>query len=103
MKNYKHVILKENSIYKIIYRRFKTLIKENNSFKHSVEFYAKQLSISPSHLTRICRKVANETPKKIIALYFINDNLMDCEVNMQKIVDYLATELTGVQIGRANK
>lgn len=28
---------------------------------------------------------------------------MDCEVNMQKIVDYLATELTGVQIGRANK
>ncbi|SFN36716.1 AraC family transcriptional regulator, transcriptional activator of pobA [Algoriella xinjiangensis] len=67
------LILKENSIYKIIYRRFKTLIKENNSFKHSVEFYAKQLSISPSHLTRICRKVANETPKKIIALYFINE------------------------------
>ncbi len=66
-------IIQEQNTYKIQFRRFRDLIKQHYSFKHNVEFYAEQLSISPSHLTRICNEVSNETPKKIIAKYFINE------------------------------
>ena len=66
-------ISKEQNLYKIQYRRFRELIKLHYSFKYNIEFYAEHLSISSSHLTRICNQVINETPKKIIAKYFINE------------------------------
>ena len=68
-----NLITQEQNVYKIQYRRFRELIKSNYSFKYNVEFYAEQLSISSSHLTRICNDVTNESPKKIIAKYFINE------------------------------
>lgn len=67
------VVIKERNSYKMQYRRFRELIKSNYSFKHTVDYYANHLSISASHLTRICKEVGNETPKRIIANFFINE------------------------------
>lgn len=69
----KTAIVKEKNSYKLMYRRFRSLIQEHYTFKFSVEDYAKALNISTSHLNRICKEVANESPKKIIARYFINE------------------------------
>lgn len=72
VKEQKFLINNQNS-YKAQYRRFRDLIKANYSFKYGIEFYADKLNISSSHLTRICRSVAHDTPKRIIAIFFINE------------------------------
>lgn len=78
----------DHNLYKVKFRRFKELIKSHHSFKHSVEFYADQLNISTSHLNRICQRVANQSPKKVISNYFI----AEAKILLTKI-DYSITDV----------
>lgn len=76
-----HRIPKENQTilksldngYKIYYRRFKQLIKENYSFNIPIEFYSNNLSITSGHLNRICKSITGKSPKTIIIDYFITE------------------------------
>lgn len=85
----KNIIKKDFNTYRLLYRRFRNLIKKNYSFKHSVEFYATELSISPSHLNRICNQVVGESTKKIISKFFINE----AKILLTK-VDYSITDVS---------
>ncbi|PRZ21166.1 AraC family transcriptional regulator [Flavobacterium granuli] len=58
---------------KIYYRRFVQLIKEQKSFKISIEDYASRLNISSGHLNRICKDVSGLSPKDIVIDFFIDE------------------------------
>lgn len=70
----KQTVLKSlDNGYKIYYRRFKQLIKENYSFATPIQFYSNNLSITSGHLNRICKTIAGKSPKSIIIDYFITE------------------------------
>ncbi|OKL38551.1 AraC family transcriptional regulator [Pontibacter flavimaris] len=58
---------------KLYFRRFQQLIKQEHSYKMSVEEYARHLHISAGHLSRVCRSIAGKSPKDIIIDYFITE------------------------------
>ncbi|HEY4650681.1 MAG TPA: AraC family transcriptional regulator [Pontibacter sp.] len=64
-------LVSSDNISKVYFRRFQQLIKEEHSYKKTVEEYARSLLISTGHLSRICRRVAGKSPKDIIIDYFI--------------------------------
>lgn len=73
LNNSESCIIEELNSYKIQLKRFKELIRFHYNFKYSVDFYAEELNISTGHLNRICKKITNQTPKKIISDYFISE------------------------------
>ncbi|WP_266205165.1 AraC family transcriptional regulator [Pontibacter kalidii] len=77
-----------DNVSKIYFRRFQQLMKEENSYKISVEEYARHLSISTGHLSRVCRSVAGKSPKDIIISYFITEAqlaLSDVEKSVSEV------------------
>jgi len=72
-KDHKQSLKSTDNAYKIYYRRFLQLIKEDYSFKQKIEVYAEKLSISAGHLNRICKNVSGKSPKDIIIDYFISE------------------------------
>ncbi|MBJ6118900.1 helix-turn-helix domain-containing protein [Pontibacter sp. BT310] len=56
---------------KVYFRRFQQLIRAEESYKKHVEDYARDLSISTGHLSRICRDIAGKSPKDILIDHFI--------------------------------
>lgn len=69
----KSVINVSDNKNKIYYRRFVQLIKEQKSFKISIEDYASRLNISSGHLNRICKDVSGLSPKDIVINFFIDE------------------------------
>jgi len=61
-----------DNTYKIYFRRFMQLVKTTQSFKKSIEDYARELNISATHLNRICKTIKGKSPKDIITEYCIH-------------------------------
>ncbi len=76
-----------DNAYKIYYRRFLQLIKENHSFKKTIQEYAAELTISTGHLNRICQSIAGKSPKDIITEYFISEAKKSLEVAGMSVAD----------------
>ena len=60
-----------SNISKVYFRRFQQLIRDGDTYKKSVEEYARDLFISTGHLSRICRAMAGQSPKDLLIDYFI--------------------------------
>lgn len=67
----KNAFFASSNISKVYFRRFQQLIRAEESYKKSVEEYARDLFISTGHLSRICRSIAGKSPKDILIEYFI--------------------------------
>ncbi|NDK55697.1 AraC family transcriptional regulator [Pontibacter fetidus] len=77
-----------SNISKVYFRRFQQLIRAQESYKRSVEEYARDLFISTGHLSRICRSIAGKSPKDILIDYFITKAqlaLSDVESNIATV------------------
>lgn len=72
-KESKTVLKSLDNAYKIYFRRFKQLIKENYNFEIPIEEYSATLNISKGHLNRICKEVTGKSTKKVITDYFISE------------------------------
>ncbi|WP_018479768.1 helix-turn-helix domain-containing protein [Pontibacter roseus] len=73
---------------KVYFRRFQQLIKAGNTYKKTVEEYARDLHISTGHLSRVCRSIAGKSPKDILIDYFITEAqlaLSDIDKNIASI------------------
>src|SRR5690606_7817673 len=62
----KQAFFSSSNISKVYFRRFQQLIRVEDSYKKSVEAYARDLFISTGHLSRICRSIAGQSPKDIL-------------------------------------
>lgn len=60
-----------SNVSKVYFRRFQQLIRAEGTYKKTVEEYARDLFISTGHLSRVCRSIANQSPKDILIDYFI--------------------------------
>jgi AraC family transcriptional regulator, transcriptional activator of pobA len=67
----KQAFFSSSNISKVYFRRFQQLIRAEDSYKKSVEAYARDLFISTGHLSRICRSIAGKSPKDILIDYFM--------------------------------
>ncbi|GGG02737.1 helix-turn-helix domain-containing protein [Pontibacter amylolyticus] len=67
----KRAFFSSSNISKVYFRRFQQLIRAENSYKKTVEEYARDLFISTGHLSRICRSNAGQSPKDLLIDYFI--------------------------------
>ena len=76
-----------DNAYKIYYRRFLQLIKENHSFKKNIQEYAAELTISTGHLNRICQSIAGKSPKEIITEYFMSEAKNSLELADMSVAD----------------
>ncbi|MDO6388610.1 helix-turn-helix domain-containing protein [Pontibacter sp. BT731] len=84
----KRAFFSSSNISKVYYRRFQQLIRAENTYKKTVEEYARDLFISTGHLSRICRGIADQSPKDILIDYFITKAqlaLSDVESNIADI------------------
>ncbi|NAW51891.1 helix-turn-helix domain-containing protein [Elizabethkingia argentiflava] len=74
------LILKKDHPSALYFRRFFQLIRQNKTYKKSIEQYAAELNITPGHLHRVCTYVAGQSPKEIIMDYFMGQaQLLLCD------------------------
>lgn len=59
-----------------IYDRFVSLLSDNYTRSHDVQYYASSLSISSRYLSQITAKICGRSPKQIIDDYLIQESLL---------------------------
>ncbi len=70
-----------------VFRRFMTLVHDNATLRHDVDWYANQLAITPRYLCQICQN-KNVTPKAIIdeqIIHLAKEMLHSTELSVQQI------------------
>ncbi|MDZ7877161.1 MAG: helix-turn-helix domain-containing protein [Saprospiraceae bacterium] len=55
------------------FRNFQRHIQQSNSLKKTISEYAKELTITPVHLNRICQSVAGKTASQIVQEHLISE------------------------------
>jgi AraC family transcriptional activator of pobA len=81
-----------NNLHKILFRRFMHLIRIHNSFKKSIEDYARELNITRGQLIRACQTAAGKSPRDIATDYFIREAQIAL-TNVDKSISEVAYEL----------
>ncbi len=79
----------------IYFRRFTHLVRTSGTYKKTIEQYADDLNITTGHLSRICKTVAEKSPKEIIMDVFITEaqlQLADIEKCVNEICYSLGFE-----------
>ena len=73
-----------------IYREFRKLLINNYLKEHYIQFYSSQLSVSPTYLSRIVRKISGRTVNEHIAHMLITEarRLLDCTDMTVKQISY---------------
>ena len=73
-----------------IYREFRKLLINNYLKEHYIQFYSSQLSVSPTYLSRIVRKISGRTVNEHIARMLITEarRLLDCTDMTVKQISY---------------
>lgn len=73
-----------------IYREFRKLLINNYLKEHYIQFYSSQLSVSPTYLSRIVRKISGRTENEHIAHMLITEarRLLDCTDMTVKQISY---------------
>lgn len=73
-----------------IYREFRKLLINNYLKEHYIQFYSSQLSVSPTYLSRIVRKISGRTVNEHIAHMLITEarRLLDCIDMTVKQISY---------------
>lgn len=73
-----------------IYRESRKLLINNYLKEHYIQFYSSQLSVSPTYLSRIVRKISGRTVNEHIARMLITEarRLLDCTDMTVKQISY---------------
>lgn len=73
-----------------IYREFRKLLINNYLKEHYIQFYSSQLSVSPTYLSRIVRKISGRTVNEHIAHMLVTEarRLLDCTDMTVKQISY---------------
>lgn len=66
---------------KKIWKQFFTLVKENYTEQHQVQFYADKLSVTPKNLTRIITEITKRTPSEWIYSSIMRDAIRQLKDN----------------------
>lgn len=81
--------------YKVYFKNFMLLISEARSFKKTIDEYANELKITPTHLTRITKSVSNKSPRELIIDYYISEAkvlLSNLKYNINEVASELDIE-----------
>lgn len=54
-----------------LFNHFMTLLETHHRHHHAVAFYARQLSVTPKHLSSVCRHITGSSAKALIDSYLI--------------------------------
>lgn len=91
-KNVSDPSVKMRSIPSVYFQRFLNLLHSGDVRNRSVQYYAKQLCITPKYLTTICKKHSGKTPLEWItgqAIENIRYYLRDTDLSIKQICDVL--------------
>lgn len=93
LQNHNSVLEKviDNS-YKVYFKNFMLLIAEAKSFKKTIDEYANELKITPTHLTRITKSVSNKSPREVIIDFYISEAKVLLS-NLKYNINEVASEL----------
>lgn len=93
LANYIPVEIKSDTPRKdIVFRNFLQLLTKNEVKRHPVEFYAKELHLSPKYLSLICKRSSGKTALEWIDEYVLEDvryYLRNTDYSIKEIADTL--------------